>query len=148
MSAHNADARALEMGLDLSTNPPLANYVPAVRTGNLVFLSGHGPFQDGELIRGKLGDDLDVDEGYQAARAVMVQLLGSLQSRDRLPRPRLADRQAALHGQLHARLRQPSLESPTEPQTSSSNSSASRAVTPARPSACNRFPSAWPSKSR
>ena len=39
MSAHNADAKALEMGLDLSTNPPLANYVPAVRTGNLVYLS-------------------------------------------------------------------------------------------------------------
>ncbi|MYF80652.1 MAG: RidA family protein, partial [Chloroflexi bacterium] len=80
MSAHNADAKALEMGLDLSTNPPLANYVPAVRTGNLVFLSGHGPFQDGQLIRGKLGADLDVDAGYQAARAVMVQLLGSLRA--------------------------------------------------------------------
>ena len=80
MSAHNADAKALEMGLDLSTNPPLANYVPAVRTGNLVYLSGHGPFQDGKLIRGKLGADLDVDAGYQAARAVMVQLLGSLRA--------------------------------------------------------------------
>ena len=45
-----------------------------------MFLSGHGPFQDGELIRGKLGADLDVDAGYQAARAVMVQLLGSLRA--------------------------------------------------------------------
>lgn len=80
MSAHQADAKALELGLDLTANPPVANYVPAVRTGNLVFLSGHGPFQDGQLIRGKLGDDLDVDAGYQAARAVMVQLLASLRA--------------------------------------------------------------------
>ena len=80
MSAHNADAKARELGLDLTANPPVANYVPAVRTGNLVFLSGHGPFQDGKLIRGKLGADLDVDAGYQAARAVMVQLLASLRS--------------------------------------------------------------------
>ncbi len=80
MSAHHADAKARDMGLDLSTNPPLANYVPAVRAGNLVFLSGHGPFQDGELIRGKLGTDMDVDAGYQAARAAMVQLLGSLRA--------------------------------------------------------------------
>ena len=80
MSAHQADAKAAEMGLDLTANPPVANYVPAVRTGNLVFLSGHGPFQDGALIRGKLGADLDVDAGYQAARAVMVQLLASLRN--------------------------------------------------------------------
>ena len=80
MSAHNADAKALEMGLDFTTNAPLANYVPAVRTGNLVFLSGHGPFQDGQLIRGKLGDDLEVEAGAEAARAVMVQLLASLRA--------------------------------------------------------------------
>ncbi len=80
MSAHQADAKARELGLDLTANPPVANYVPAVRTGNLVFLSGHGPFQDGQLIRGKLGDDLDVDAGYQAARAVMAQLLASLRA--------------------------------------------------------------------
>ncbi len=80
MSAHGADAKALEMKLDLTAGTPVANYVPAVRTGNLVFLSGHGPFQDGQLIRGKLGADLDVDAGYQAARAVMVQLLASLRA--------------------------------------------------------------------
>ena len=58
----------------------MANYVPAVRTGNLVFLSGHGPFQDGKLIRGKLGADLDVDAGREAACAVVVQLLASLRA--------------------------------------------------------------------
>ena len=80
MPAHFAEAKARELGLDLTANPPVANYVPAVRTGDLVFLSGHGPFQDGKLIRGKLGADMDVDAGYAAARAVMVQLLASLRA--------------------------------------------------------------------
>ena len=80
MPDHNAEAKIAELGLDLTTNPPMANYVPAVRTGNLVFLSGHGPFQDGKLIRGKLGADLDVDAGREAARAVVVQLLASLRA--------------------------------------------------------------------
>ena len=80
MAGHNAEAKVVELGLELTTNPPMANYVPAVRTGNLVFLSGHGPFQDGKLIRGKLGADLDVEAGREAARAVMVQLLASLRA--------------------------------------------------------------------
>ena len=80
MAAHNAEAKVAELGLELTTNPPMANYVPAVRTGSLVFLSGHGPFQDGKLIRGKLGADLDVEAGREAARAVMVQLLASLRA--------------------------------------------------------------------
>lgn len=80
MAAHNAEAKIAELGLDLSTNPPMANYVPAVRSGKLVFLSGHGPFQDGKLIRGKLGAELDVEAGQAAARAVVVQLLASLRA--------------------------------------------------------------------
>ena len=80
MAAHNAEAKIAELGLDLTTNPPMANYVPAVRSGKLVFLSGHGPFQDGKLIRGKLGADLDVEAGQTAARAVVVQLLASLRA--------------------------------------------------------------------
>ena len=73
-------AKIAELGLDMSTSAPLANYVPAVRTGNLVYLSGHGPVVDGSLIRGKLGADLDIEAGYAAARAVMVQLLASLRA--------------------------------------------------------------------
>ena len=80
MAAHNAEAKIAELGLDLTTNPPMANYVPAVRSGKLVFLSGHGPFQDGKLIRGKLGADLDIEAGQAAARAVVVQLLASLRA--------------------------------------------------------------------
>ncbi len=78
MAGHEAEAKIAELGLDMSTSAPLANYVPAVRTGNLVYLSGHGPVVDGSLIRGKLGADLDIEAGYAAARAVMVQLLASL----------------------------------------------------------------------
>ena len=68
-----------ELGLELPPPAtPVANYVPAVRTGNLVFLSGHGPVEKNRLIRGKLGRDLTVEEGYQAARIVAIGLLGSL----------------------------------------------------------------------
>ena len=80
MAAHEAEAKIAELGLNMSTSAPLANYVPAVRTGNLVYLSGHGPVVDGSLIRGKLGADLDIEAGYAAARAVMVQLLASLRA--------------------------------------------------------------------
>lgn len=58
---------------------PVANYVKAVRSGNLVFLSGHGPYRiDGTLIQGKLGRDLTVEEGYEAARLTGIALLSSL----------------------------------------------------------------------
>ena len=69
-----------KLGLRLpSPATPVANYVPAVRTGNLVFLSGHGPLaEDGALITGKLGSDLTVEQGYEAAKLVALGLLGSL----------------------------------------------------------------------
>ncbi|MDP6057209.1 MAG: RidA family protein, partial [Dehalococcoidia bacterium] len=77
MSAEN---KIKELGLDLSQPAaPIANYVSAVSTGRLVFLSGKGPNQDdGTMIRGKVGRDLDVDEGYEAARLVGIQLLAGL----------------------------------------------------------------------
>jgi enamine deaminase RidA (YjgF/YER057c/UK114 family) len=59
----------------------VANYVPAVRTGNLVFLSGHGPLkEDGSLIIGKVGSDLTTEQGYEAARRIAIGLLGSLKA--------------------------------------------------------------------
>ncbi len=69
-----------EMGIELPTPPtPVANYVPAVRTGNLVFLSGHGPVKnDGTMIIGRVGEDLTLDEGYQAARQVALALIANL----------------------------------------------------------------------
>ena len=57
----------------------MANYVPAVSTGNLVYLSGKGPTQsDGTMMSGKVGSDLDIDQGYEAAGLVGIQLLAAL----------------------------------------------------------------------
>jgi enamine deaminase RidA (YjgF/YER057c/UK114 family) len=77
-----AEDRLRAQGLEIPTQPrPLANYVGAVQVGNLVFLSGHGPTRDGELIyRGKLGADLDVETGYQAAQLVGLNLLSTLKA--------------------------------------------------------------------
>ena len=71
------------LGLTLPPIPtPVANYVPAVRTGNLVFISGHGPVTmvDGKVsyIRGKVGRELTVEQGYEAAKVVMLNILQSL----------------------------------------------------------------------
>ena len=71
--------RLKELGIEL---PPLAipaaAYVPFVRTGHLVFLSGHIAKRDGKAWVGQLGRDVDTATGKQAARAVAIDLLGTL----------------------------------------------------------------------
>jgi enamine deaminase RidA (YjgF/YER057c/UK114 family) len=58
---------------------PIANYVKAVRVGNLIFLAGHGPTKaDGTNITGKVGKDLSVEQGYMAARQAAVSILSTL----------------------------------------------------------------------
>ncbi|XVJ69434.1 MAG: RidA family protein [Rhizobacter sp.] len=57
---------------------PAAAYVPFVRTGKLVFLSGHIAKRDGKPWVGQLGKDMDTATGAQAARAVAIDLLGTL----------------------------------------------------------------------
>jgi enamine deaminase RidA (YjgF/YER057c/UK114 family) len=76
----NAESKLKEMGLELpAPGKPVANYVSAVRTGNLVFLSGHGPYrEDGTMITGKVGADITLEEGYEAAKRVALVLLSSL----------------------------------------------------------------------
>ena len=72
-----------ELGLALPESPaPIATYVPAVRTGNLLFLSGMGPAArpDGTVPSGKLGKDLSVEEGYEAARLVGLNQLARLKT--------------------------------------------------------------------
>lgn len=78
----NAENKLKELGLKLPpAAKPVANYVSAVRTGNLVYLSGHGPLRnDGTTITGKVGTDLTLEEGYEAACRVAVGLLGSLKA--------------------------------------------------------------------
>lgn len=74
--------RLKELGIELKEpSKPVANYVNAVRTGNLLFLAGKGPrTPDGALIKGKLGKDLTVEQGYEAARAVAILQLAVLKS--------------------------------------------------------------------
>lgn len=59
---------------------PAAAYVPFVRSGNLLFLSGHIARRDGKPWVGKLGATMDTAEGAQAARAVAIDLMGTLQA--------------------------------------------------------------------
>jgi enamine deaminase RidA (YjgF/YER057c/UK114 family) len=75
-----AEDRLREKGLELPIkSAPLAQYVSAVRTGNLVFLAGHGPTRDGKsAYTGKVGQDLDLEMAYQAAQLVALNLLASL----------------------------------------------------------------------
>ena len=70
VDAVDAEARLMELGITLPQPPsPVANYVNAVRTGNLIFLAGKGPRSaDGEEIIGKLGAGISIEEGYRAAR--------------------------------------------------------------------------------
>lgn len=74
------EERLAALGFTLqSPPPPPFNFVRAVRTGNLVFLAGHGPDRPGgPRWRGKLGSDLTVQEGYAAAQAVALALLAAL----------------------------------------------------------------------
>lgn len=78
----DAEVRLKELGIDLPTPPkPIANYVNAVRTGNLIFLAGKGPKRaDGSEIRGKLGKDLSIEEGYEAARITAINQLAVLKA--------------------------------------------------------------------
>ena len=59
---------------------PAAAYVPFVRTGNLVFLSGHIAKKDGKPWVGQLGRDMDTATGREAARAIAIDLMGTLQA--------------------------------------------------------------------
>lgn len=88
-----AEARLKELGITLPTPPkPVANYVPGVRVGNLLFLSGHGPLRtDGRpSARGKVGRDLTTEDAAKVAREVGLNLLASaralLGSLDRVKR--------------------------------------------------------------
>jgi len=74
-----AEARIKQLGITLpSPAKPVGNYIPGVRVGNLLFMSGHGPLRNGDpSARGKVGRDLPLDEAYKAAREVGINLLGS-----------------------------------------------------------------------
>jgi enamine deaminase RidA (YjgF/YER057c/UK114 family) len=74
------EAKLKELGIVLpAPGAPVASYVNAVQTGNLLFLSGKGPLQqDGKDVVGRLGKDMTVEQGYQAARSVAIAHLAVL----------------------------------------------------------------------
>jgi enamine deaminase RidA (YjgF/YER057c/UK114 family) len=73
--------RLQSLGIVLpSVAVPAAAYVPFVRTGNLVFVSGHIAKKDGKPWVGQLGADMGTEEGRAAARAIAIDLLGTLQA--------------------------------------------------------------------
>lgn len=71
------EKRMEELGIVLPVTPaPKANYLGVNRSGNLLYFSGAGPFKDGELaVFGRLGEDLTVEEGYDTARLIGLNLL-------------------------------------------------------------------------
>lgn len=77
-----AESRLQELNLTLPPSPkPMGTYVPAVRVGHLLFLSGHGPLkEDGTLHLGKLGAGLGLEEGRAAARQTGLALLATIRS--------------------------------------------------------------------
>ena len=76
------EKRIEELGLTLPTTPrPVANYVPAVATGKLIFSSGQTPTVDGRLtIQGKLGREVSIEQGQQAARVAVLNCLSAVRS--------------------------------------------------------------------
>ncbi|MBX6315414.1 MAG: RidA family protein [Isosphaeraceae bacterium] len=77
-----ADARIAELNLTLPPAPkPVATYLTAVRHGDLLYVSGHGPLRpDGSMITGKVGVDLDLGGGQAAARQVGLAILATVRS--------------------------------------------------------------------
>lgn len=76
----NIDARLAELGIELpDPAAPAGAYVPYVRSGNLVFVSGQITLWNGEVrYKGRLGDDMSVDDGYVAARLCGLNLIAQL----------------------------------------------------------------------
>ncbi len=78
----DVEAKLKELGIELPQPPkPVANYVNVVQTGNLLFLAGKGPKKtDGGEIRGKLGKDLTIEQGYEAARLTAINQLAVMKA--------------------------------------------------------------------
>jgi enamine deaminase RidA (YjgF/YER057c/UK114 family) len=111
----SAEARFAALKLELPPAPKAVGvYRPVVEIGGLLYLSGHGPLlPDGTLIKGRVGADLDVAAGYQAARQTGLAILATLRkhcgSLDRIARlvktfglvqatPELVDHPAVING--------------------------------------------------
>ena len=77
------EERLAELGHELpAPNPAVGSYVGAVTVGNIVFVSGHGPYREGSdfVFKGKLGREVDVETGQKAAELTILNLLASLKA--------------------------------------------------------------------
>ncbi|WP_339840611.1 RidA family protein [uncultured Maribacter sp.] len=101
-SNYNPEATLDSLGIVLrNQGTPVANYVHAVRSGNLLFLAGKGPKQaNGENIIGKLGEELTIEDGYTAAREVGVNQLSVLKAE--LGNLNKVKRIVSVHGMVNA----------------------------------------------
>ena len=71
--------RLVELGIELpSVFPPAGNYVGCVVDGGVVHAGGHGPIADSEVVRGKVGGDLTLEDGRRAARLTALSILATL----------------------------------------------------------------------
>ncbi|MEM6806792.1 MAG: RidA family protein [Bacteroidota bacterium] len=79
---YDPEAKLKELGIELrQPGAPVANYVNAVQTGNLLFLAGKGPNKpEGGYVTGKVGIDLSVEEGYEAAKLTAISQLSVLKA--------------------------------------------------------------------
>lgn len=82
VAANTPEERLIELKIELpKTAKPVANYVPVVRAGNLLFLAGHIPKDDeGNFITGKVGADITLAQGQDAAKRTALALLATLRS--------------------------------------------------------------------
>ncbi len=78
----NAEAKLKALGIELPPAPKaMGVYKPLIVVGNMAYLSGHGPLKpDKSLITGRLGLDMDVEAGYEAARQTGLCMLATIQS--------------------------------------------------------------------
>ena len=81
-SSYHPEAALERLGIVLPQGAtPVANYVRAVRSGNLLFLSGNGPKKtDGTYITGRVGEDLTTEQGYEAARLTGINQIATLKA--------------------------------------------------------------------
>ena len=72
-------AKLTELGLELpKAAAPVAAYVPVVEHGGMLYVSGQLPFRDGQVVTGRLGDDMDVAGGQDAAQRVALMLIAQI----------------------------------------------------------------------
>lgn len=81
-SAQDAEKKLKELKIELlKPAAPIGTYTKAVRVGNLIFLSGHGPLKaDGSYMTGKVGKDATLEQAFMAARQTAISMLSTLRA--------------------------------------------------------------------